>query len=181
VETGLPWLVLVVIPEDDILGTIQRSFQYTGLAAILLAGLVLILGLTYANRCISRPFARIARNLESMARLEIDEVPKFTESRLSEVADLIAARELLRSGLWNSLKYVPDQPVRELLEQEQKAELGGDHRRLTVFFSDVVGFTRWCNVVYVNSLSFSFPSAMAAAAEHCESLGEGPLPMRSIG
>ena len=141
-EKSLPWTILMVIPEEDILGTIHRNALYAGLAALLIAGLVLGFGVWYANRRISRPLAAIARDLERMARLDIRERPSMRVSRLEEVNDMVAARERLRGGLLSFTKYVPAQLVRDLLERGLEARLGGESKPLTIMFSDVVGFTK---------------------------------------
>ena len=47
----------------------------------------------------------------------------------------------MKSGLRSFIKYVPDDLVRQLLSSGKEAVLGGEIRRLTVFFSDIEGFT----------------------------------------
>jgi len=140
-ETGLPWTILIVIPEEDILGNIQRNALFAALAALLIAGLVLTVGVIYANRRISRPLADIAHDLDRMARLDVGQAPALGSSRLEEVNDMVAARERMRGGLRSFTKYVPAQLVRDLLEQGLEARLGGESKPLTIMFSDVVGFT----------------------------------------
>ncbi len=47
----------------------------------------------------------------------------------------------MKTGLRSFQKYVPADLVRLLIESGQEAELGGTRRELTVYFSDLVGFT----------------------------------------
>jgi adenylate cyclase len=47
----------------------------------------------------------------------------------------------MKSGLRSFSKYVPDDLVRRLLASGKEAMLGGEVRELTVFFSDIEGFT----------------------------------------
>jgi len=47
----------------------------------------------------------------------------------------------MKSGLRSFIKYVPDELVRRLLSSGKEAVLGGEIRRLTIFFSDIEGFT----------------------------------------
>jgi adenylate cyclase len=47
----------------------------------------------------------------------------------------------MKSGLRSFIKFVPDDLVRRLLSSGREAVLGGEIRRLTIFFSDIEGFT----------------------------------------
>lgn len=47
----------------------------------------------------------------------------------------------MKTGLRSFQKYVPEELVRSLIESGEEAELGGSRKELTVFFSDIVGFT----------------------------------------
>jgi len=47
----------------------------------------------------------------------------------------------MKSGLRSFQKYVPAELVRSLLESGQEAQLGGERRRITLYFSDVADFT----------------------------------------
>ena len=140
-ETGLDWTVLVVIPEEDILGTVHRNSLWTGIAAVLIAALFLFLGYWHARQRLSGPLADVANDLEVMARFETDHEPRVKTSPISEVQGMVRAREAMRGGLRSFEKYVPADLVRELMRSGREARLGGEERQLTVMFSDVVGFT----------------------------------------
>jgi adenylate cyclase len=138
---GPDWLVLVVVPEDEILGEIHRNEIYAAIAALVIAFMVLLLGLAHARRRLSGPLAAIADDLEDMARLETEREPRVAQSAISEVAGMIHAREVMRAGLRSFKRYVPADLVQELMESGEEAHLGGEDRVLTVMFSDLVGFT----------------------------------------
>ena len=140
-DTGLDWTILVVMPEEDILGIVHRNSVWTGVAAVLIALLFLILGQWTARRRLSGPLAAVAHDLEVMARFETDVEPRVKASSISEVQGMVRAREAMRGGLRSFEKYVPADLVRELMRSGQEAKLGGEERELTVMFSDVVGFT----------------------------------------
>ncbi len=140
-ECGLDWTILIVIPEKDILGTMHRNSLWTGITAVLIAALFLALGHWHAKKRLSRPLADVAHDLEAMARLETDIEPRVKASPIAEVQGMVRAREAMRGGLRSFEKYVPADLVRELMRSGQEARLGGEERKLTVMFSDVVGFT----------------------------------------
>jgi adenylate cyclase len=58
-----------------------------------------------------------------------------------EIDQLGNAMEEMKSGLRSFQKYVPAQLVRALLASGQEAQLGGERKRITLYFSDIVGFT----------------------------------------
>jgi adenylate cyclase len=72
-------------------------------------------------------------------RLEIDSAP--AQSRFREVDDVLRAFEGMKTGLRSFQKYVPVDLVRSLIDNQQDATLGGEPRTLTIFFSDIRGFT----------------------------------------
>src|SRR5580698_8092984 len=49
----------------------------------------------------------------------------------------------MKTGLRSFLKFVPGDLVRQVLASGREAALGGEIRRLTVFFSDIEGFTTY--------------------------------------
>lgn len=140
-ETGLDWRVAIVVPEDELLGAINRSSLHGALLAVLITGIFLALALIGARRRVSQPLAGIARDLERMSQLDTEIEPHVQQSRLTEVADMVAAREVMRSGLRSFKKYVPVDLVRELMAEGHEAVLGGEERELTVMFSDIADFT----------------------------------------
>jgi adenylate cyclase len=63
-------------------------------------------------------------------------------SRFVEVERMNDALRRLRSGLRSFSRFVPTDLVRRVLSSGHEAVLFADHRRCTVFFSDIEGFTR---------------------------------------
>ncbi len=139
---GMDWLVIVAIPEGDILATIHRNNLWAALAALAIALGFLAFGVTYAVRRLSHPLVRIAGDLREMARLETEGAPAIHDSVFQEVAQMVDARERMRGGLRSFQKYVPVDLVKQLLDRGEEARLGGAARDLTVLFTDVADFTR---------------------------------------
>jgi adenylate cyclase len=140
-EAALPWGILVVVPEDEILGTINRNNLYAAVLAALIAGAVLALAFFYVQKRLTSPLADIAHDLDRMARLDTDVAPRVKRSALREVDGMVVARERMRGGLRSFMKYVPAQLVRDLVTAGAEARLGGEKKELTILFSDVVDFT----------------------------------------
>jgi adenylate cyclase len=134
------YLVVVTVPERDLLGPIRRLrggvLGAAGLA--LLASIGSAFGLA---RRYSRPLSDLARNSTRIRHLDLRKSTSV-ESGITEIAQLAGAQEGMRAALDAFSRYVPTDVVRELVEIGEAAKIGGERKTLTVLFSDIEGFTR---------------------------------------
>jgi adenylate cyclase len=129
----------VVVPEDDILGPIKRSLDLTLLLAC--AALVLALAAAYGiSRAIARPLAALAREVDRIRTLDL-EGDQPVATAIAEVVDIDASIRNMKKGLRSFKKYVPSEVVTQLMAQGREAVIEGERRELTLFFSDIEGFT----------------------------------------
>jgi adenylate cyclase len=141
VETpsGLKCIVAGIVPESVIFSRINRALGQMGLFS--LAGLVLaVLAGSFMAHRISEPLRALGNDFAKVGQFYLapQEMPR---SVLHEVNQLSDAADRMKSGLRSFMKYVPDDLVRRLLSTGKEAVLGGEIRRLTIFFSDIEGFT----------------------------------------
>ena len=170
-DSGLDWRVIVVVPEEDILGEVHGNELYAALAAAGIAACFLTLGTLISRQRLSHPLSDIAEDLKDMSRLETGHQPRIDESRISEVAGMVEAREVLRKGLRSFERYVPADLVRSLMRAGTEAQLGGEQRVLTVMFVDVADFSRISEQIrdpgrLVHALSEYLDVASVAIADH---------------
>ena len=134
--SGLKCVVASVISEPAVYVRINRATgqmaRIGGLIALILA---LIAGWIMSAR-ISRPLHALGRDLAKVGQFQLatEEIPR---SIVIEVKQLTDAANRMKSGLRSFNKYVPDDLVRQVLASGKEAVLGGEVRRLTVFFSDI--------------------------------------------
>ena len=129
----------VVVPEQEILGPIQRDLY----AALALAGLFSLLALALAHRIsrsIARPLATLAEQMDRIRQLDFADVPAVP-TRIREVEQIAGSVQNMRKGLRSFKKYVPAEVVTGLLRLQKEAVIEGEKRELTVFFSDIKDFT----------------------------------------
>lgn len=139
--SGTPdWTVLVAVPAQALLGPIYDNNRVAALIAALVALASVIIGVLLAERLV-RALRGIAADLDQIGRLEFADAPPAQKSRIREIAAMLAARDRMTGGLRSFARYVPAGLVRELMKRGQVAALGGETRELTIFFSDIVGFT----------------------------------------
>jgi adenylate cyclase len=89
---------------------------------------------------IARPVAAIARDLAEVGSFRISNRTS-PGSFIREIAELGSSVDRMKTSLRSFGHYVPTDVVRNLLAAGRVAELGGEVRRLTLYFSDVADFT----------------------------------------
>lgn len=138
-ELGKRWQLFIITPVDDFTGAFQennnRLFVF-GLIAIALQ-IVIIYFLTGA---IARPLEKLALKVGRIQELRAETLPVIV-SPVREIAVLSKAIETLDTAVKSFSAFVPVGLVTQLLESDQKLELGGHSRFLTIFFSDLESFS----------------------------------------
>ncbi|MBC7917341.1 MAG: hypothetical protein H7Y28_06000 [Rhodoferax sp.] len=134
-----PWELLTITPTDDFVGVIKdfnRNLLVFGALALVLQ-LVLIYWL---SKAISRPMEQLAEDVSVIREFRFDNRP-MVQSRVTEVDHLARAVHLLTGALESFTSYVPRGLVRQLVESGQGAKLGVESRYLSLFFTDLEGFS----------------------------------------
>lgn len=132
-------LVAVAAPRADFTAPVDDALRDGTLLAMvaLLGGLAAIGVMAWR---ISRPLAALAREAESIRRLDL-EGPVPVRSHIAEIARLAGAMDGMKSGLRLFGAYVPRSLVARLMQEGEAALLGGTKRPISVMFSDVQDFT----------------------------------------
>ncbi len=136
---SLKWVNAVVVPEKELVGFLDR-YVSVALAGI---GILLIAALVFAqllSRRIARPLKIIASDLSKVATFDLtpESAPPTLIREIAVVGDAV---DRMKAGLRSFSHYVPTDLVRGLLREGQEARLDGRLQTLTLFFSDVKGFT----------------------------------------
>jgi len=137
--SGLTCIVAAIIPEDFIFSRIKRMAQQMEIIAAGGMLVALALGWLLAYR-VSEPLRALGSDLAKVGQFHLAS-NKGSPSAVQEVNQLRDAADRMKSGLRSFIKYVPDDLVRQLLSSGKEAMLGGEVRRLTIFFFDIEGFT----------------------------------------
>ena len=95
---------------------------------------------------ISEPLRHLGNELGSVGQFQLADSDRC-HTFVREVKQLHQAADLMKSGLRSFIKYVPRDLVRQLLASGREAALGGEMRRLTIFFSDIENFTSYSESV----------------------------------
>lgn len=110
---------------------------------LLIAGaitlIVAVIGLWLSNRIV-HPMAVLEANMAKVRELRLDGSVEI-RSRFHEIVRMAETLSAMKSGLRSFSKYVPTELVRELIHDGAEAHLGARRAELTIFFSDIEGFT----------------------------------------
>ena len=132
-------LLISLIPESDLHGPvfklIARSFLLF-LAITLLATMTIY----WVSRSISRPILLLSKEVGHIQDFTLDDF-QGVDTRIAEVArmndSLIAAVDALKSFE----KYVPRELVKNIIQNEGTAKIGGREIEITLMFTDIENFT----------------------------------------
>lgn len=139
VTAGRTWMVVAMVPEAPYLGQIQSGFVTSAIAALII--IVVFIGIAMLlSRTVVNPLHEIAVETQHIRKLSFDDRP-LARSRFEEIAEITDAYKSLKRGLRALEKYVPLKLVRTLLENNEEPVLGGRTEELTIFFTDVRGFS----------------------------------------
>ncbi|MCC6177360.1 MAG: hypothetical protein IT305_18830 [Chloroflexi bacterium] len=134
------WIIGVVLPTAEEYAVVAENQRNAVMLGLIFLAIAAMLGLLVAHR-VARPLDAIARDLQRVGRFEIG-AEDSPSSFITEIAVVSDSVDRMKAGLRSFGRYVPAELVRSLLASGQEARLGGQHRRLTVLFSDIEGFTR---------------------------------------
>jgi adenylate cyclase len=130
----------------DVIGSETRTLSAELTAALLLALAGALAGAWFGAGVVARPLAALAAAVRRVGRGDLDvRVPALGEDEIGEVA--LAVNEMvagLKEGLFvkNTFKrYLSASVVEQIIKDPSALKLGGEERELTVFFSDMSGFT----------------------------------------
>jgi class 3 adenylate cyclase/ABC-type nitrate/sulfonate/bicarbonate transport system substrate-binding protein len=136
---GSPWQSVILTPTDDFVGQLRETNQ----KIILTIGVLTVVELAFIfvlARRLTRPLVRVTRELEAIEDLSFGKRDD-PSSRIKEIAQLQTAATLLRSSLLSFASFAPVEVVKGLIKSGIPLTLGVERRCLTVFFSDIEGFS----------------------------------------
>jgi len=132
--------VAVAALETDFTGSIDRTRDTSRFFALIICLLAVPVAM-YFSGVISRPLRKLAHEADEIRNFNLG-TPIDINSSIVEIHDLTEAVKTMKSSLSTFGRYVPKALVRQLLLSRLDPEIGGEHRELTLLFSDIADFTR---------------------------------------
>ena len=160
---GKKWLLAIIVLEDDFVGTLKENTRDIVLVGIGLMVLGMI-GLAVLSNWISSPLSRLGDEIRKIQKFDLSG-PVVMNARVVEVGDLINSLNMMKRALRTFGMFVPRDLVRELVASGRPIELGGQHRNLTVMFTDVADFTGLSERMEAGDLLVHVSRHLAAISE----------------
>ncbi|MCW8928680.1 MAG: hypothetical protein OQL19_00395 [Gammaproteobacteria bacterium] len=133
------WQIFVVIPEEDVLGSVNKVFFQT-LAVFGGIFLVSLLIVHFFSLRITRPIKQLSLETQKIKNFDLDDVVKV-DTNIKEIDLMSQSIVSATTGLQSFKKYVPAELVKQLVELGEEAHVGGKETELTLLFTDIAGFT----------------------------------------
>lgn len=140
-DHGLSLEIGIVIPEKDLMGTVYRNIIITIAASLMLIVITLLLGAVF-SKTITEPLNLLSLEMSKIANFDMtsNEEQKIS-TIIREIEDMKISFSSMKNGLRSFSKYVPSDLVAQLINNNKEAVIEGENRELTMFFSDIKGFT----------------------------------------
>ncbi len=133
------WSLVVTYPQKDVIGKLQQaSLQALLISALIFAFAVIMM--YFLSQRFSKPIMMLALEAEKIRDLQLDSEIHVT-SNLKEISSLASAMESMKASLRSFTLYMPRELVKALLLEGKEIKIGGVEKEITIFFSDIEGFT----------------------------------------
>jgi len=137
---GKEWTVGVIASEADFVDPVRRS----SLFMLALGGCVIVLStliILAASRSLTQPIKAVVSEMKRIRTFQLNGGSGI-HSRIVEIHELARALEAMEEGLRSFGAYIPKSLVRTIVASGQGTKIGGEHRHLTILFTDIDDFTR---------------------------------------
>jgi len=138
-DRGLRLKVGIYVPEQDILGKAMASANFTIMFSLVMIVLAFIASI-FLSRSIANPMRQLSEEMNKIKDFVL-ETHKLPDTFIREVNDMQGSFESMKNGLKSFKRYVPADLVASLVKGGHEANVGGEKRELTIFFSDIAKFT----------------------------------------
>ena len=169
-EFNKSWEVLNVVPLEDFFGNlykINRQLIIYGGAMCFLLMFLCYLG----SRAISRPIELLTSEIKDLISFNKNNAGERITSKIQEISILSEAIGKLKTTLNAFTSYVPRELVNDLVRTGVPLAPGGESRYLSIFFTDLKGFSTLAEVTPTRELLESVSAyldmvTMAVKQEH---------------
>jgi class 3 adenylate cyclase len=152
-ESGFKFTLLLLMPEDDILGDIARS-RNIAIGVIVIVAVIAALAAVAISTVILRPIRLICTHMRRTTNLrESMTIADGEMSRLAELYDLEDAYQNMDMAIRSFTRYVPRDVVKDLLATGELCAIRMQPKNCTMMFTDIQGFTTMCERVAPSELS----------------------------
>jgi adenylate cyclase len=136
---GKAWRVMIIAPLADF----SRKWTENNRKVLIFGAIAValqVLLIYFLSMLIARPIEQLEKKVIDVQNF-VSSPSRQIHSRIPEISSLIHAVNTLDSTIHAFSAFVPKGLVQQLLRSNQRLELGGSSRFLTIFFSDIESFS----------------------------------------
>lgn len=138
-KDDIEWKIALVVPENDFMHIVHRNNKIILLMSLVLIAVAVLFEFQFSKK-LSKPLTLLSEEMRKIQNFDLTSDVQIN-SFLFEVDNMAESFHKMRTGLRSFKKYVPDELVRELISLNKEAILEGERRPVTIYFSDIAGFT----------------------------------------
>lgn len=139
VHIGKEWVITILVPLNDYFG----DLIHTQILISVISLLILIFGsivVIYFSKKISNPIVTLSGEIDKIRQLNLESNVRV-QSNIKEIQIMDSSIASMRAALASFGRYVPKEVVKQLIQKGHEIVLGGEKKEITVFVSDIAGFT----------------------------------------
>ncbi len=131
--------IVIMAPFDDFFYKILRMWHevFLIIVAILIISALIVI---YFSDRISSPIVTLSKEIDKLRNLQLEREAAI-RSNVKEIILMDTSVAAMRRALRSISRYVPKEIVKELFQKGKDIVLGGEKKEITIFFSDIAGFT----------------------------------------
>jgi adenylate cyclase len=133
------WLVMVVAPLKSFFAQMiatQDEVYAISLFILILSAICVI----YFSKRISSPIVALSKEVDKIKQLDLSSERRI-RSNIKEINLMDESVHAMKMALRTFEKYVPQEILKQLMKKGSEIRLGGEKKDITIFFSDIAGFT----------------------------------------
>ncbi|SHO80982.1 Adenylate cyclase [hydrothermal vent metagenome] len=137
--SNMNWNILVVIPQEVILGDLLSTIIETILISIIIL-IIFIFIVIFVSYRLSNPIVKISNQIKDIEALNLS-INITNNSEVEEIYQTQLSLKSLQIALSSFIKYLPVVLIQKLIKAGCEAKVGGEERDLAIMFTDIENFT----------------------------------------
>lgn len=133
------WLIGIVVPTNDIIGPAVQTQKHILIISFIIL-MLSVLFIAFLAKRISQPIMQLSEQASQIKNFEIFESEPIS-SHIYEIQVLENSMAAMRQSLKTFAKFVPKALVKKLVQRSQEVRISGNIKKITLFFTDIQGFT----------------------------------------
>ena len=143
--------IVIIAPLKDFFSQMlkmQRTVIIMIIGILILSSFII----AYFAQKIAAPIVILANEVNKIRQLDLDSEVRV-KSNIKEIFLIDSSIAAMRHALRSFARYVPKDVVKILFQKGEDITLGGEKKELTIFFSDIAGFTTIAEALSIDVLT----------------------------